>query len=140
MAELYSRVGRGAEAIHEAEEVLKINPNEVDAHRLLADIYFRSLAENQPDKTKQNLRKAIEHLEAVTRLDPSDSGAFVLLGRLYKANNQNEKAEETFKKVLNSIRRIVRFSAWYLSLQRPLSGSIRANHAFSVQASDAMTM
>ena len=102
MAELYSRVGRGAEAIHEAEEVLKINPNEVDAHRLLADIYFRSLAENQPDKTKQNLRKAIEHLEAVTRLDPSDSGAFVLLGRLYKANNQNEKAEETFKKVLNS--------------------------------------
>src|SRR5439155_1508775 len=42
------------------------------------------------------------HLEAVTRLDSSDAGSFVLLGRLYKADNQNEKAEETFKKVLNS--------------------------------------
>ena len=103
LAELYSRISRVGDAIREAEAVLKINPNEVDAHRLLAEIYFRSLAESQPEKAaKQSLHKAIEHLEAVTRLDPSDTGSFVLLGRLYKADNQNEKAEETFKKVLNS--------------------------------------
>ena len=103
LAELYSRITRVGDAIREAEAVLKINPNEVGAHRLLAEIYFRSLAESQPEKTaKQSLHKAIEHLEAVTRLDPSDTGSFVLLGRLYKADNQNEKAEETFKKVLNS--------------------------------------
>src|SRR5437763_5174682 len=103
LAELYSRISRVADAIREAEAVLKINPNEVDAHRLLAEIFFRSLAESQPEKTaKQSLHKAIEHLEAVTRLDSSDAGSFVLLGRLYKADNQNEKAEETFKKVLNS--------------------------------------
>ena len=103
LAELYSRISRVGDAIREAEAVLKINPNEVDAHRLLAEIFFRSLAESQPEKTaKQSLHKAIEHLEAVTRLDPSDTGSFVLLGRLYKADNQNEKAEETFKKVLNS--------------------------------------
>ena len=103
LAELYSRITRVGDAIREAEAVLKINPNEVDAHRLLAEIFFRSLAESQPEKTaKQSLHKAIEHLEAVTRLDSSDTGSFVLLGRLYKADNQNEKAEETFKKVLNS--------------------------------------
>ena len=103
LAELYSRISRVGDAIREAEAVLKINPNEVDAHRLLAEIYFRSLAESQPEKAaKQSLHKAIEHLEAVTRLDASDTGSFVLLGRLYKADNQNEKAEETFKKVLNS--------------------------------------
>ena len=103
LAELYSRITRVGDAIREAEAVLKINPNEVDAHRLLAEIFFRSLAESQPEKTaKQSLHKAIEHLEAVTRLDSSDAGSFVLLGRLYKADNQNEKAEETFKKVLNS--------------------------------------
>jgi tetratricopeptide (TPR) repeat protein len=103
LAELYSHIGRTQDATREAEAVLKVNPDQVEAHRLLAEIYFRNLAESQPEKVaKQNLHKAIEHLEAVTRLDPSDAGSFVLLGRLYKANNQNDKAEEVFKKVLNS--------------------------------------
>ncbi|HEV2491784.1 MAG TPA: tetratricopeptide repeat protein [Terriglobia bacterium] len=103
LADLYSQAGRIPEAIQQAEAVLKANPKQVEAHRLLATIYFHSLGENQPEqKAKENLAKAIEHLEAVTRLDPTDTNSFVLLGRLYKADNQNAKAEETFKRVLNS--------------------------------------
>jgi tetratricopeptide (TPR) repeat protein len=103
LADLYSRISRVGDAVREAEAVLKVNPNQEDAHRLLADIYFRNLGEAQPEgKAKESLQKAILHLEAVTRLDPNDSASKILLGRLYKLNNQTAKAEETFKSVLTT--------------------------------------
>jgi tetratricopeptide (TPR) repeat protein len=102
LAELYWRVARVGDAIHEAEDVLKSDPNYPDAHRVLARIYWHMLGENQGDKNnKENLGKAIEHMEALTRLQPSDLDSWQFLGHLYKLNNQSQKAEEAFKKVLN---------------------------------------
>jgi tetratricopeptide (TPR) repeat protein len=102
LAELYWRVSRVGDAIHEAEDVLKSDPNYPDAHQLLARVYWHMLGESQTEKTnKENLRKAIEHMEALTRLQPSDTDSWQVLGRLYKMDNQDQKAEEAFKKVLN---------------------------------------
>jgi tetratricopeptide (TPR) repeat protein len=102
LAELYWRVSRVGEAIHEAEDVLKSDPNYPDAHRLLARVYWHMLGEGQTEKTnKENLHKAIEHMEALTRVQPSDMDSWEVLGRLYKMNNEPQKAEEAFKKVLN---------------------------------------
>jgi tetratricopeptide (TPR) repeat protein len=102
LAELYWRVSRVGDAIHEAEDVLKSDPNYPDAHRLLARVYWHMLGESQTEKTNsENLRKAIEHMEALTRLEPSDTDSWQVLGRLYKLDNQGQKAEEAFKKVLN---------------------------------------
>ena len=102
LAELYWRVSRVGEAIREAEDVLKSDPDYPDAHRLLARIYWHMLGESQPEKAnKDNLRKAIEHMEALTRVQPSDTDSWQVLGRLYKMNNESQKAEEAFKKVLN---------------------------------------
>jgi tetratricopeptide (TPR) repeat protein len=103
LAELYWRAGRIADAVRDAEAVLKINPDQVDAHRLLAHIYWRNLAQAQPDKAaKESLGKAIEQFEALARLEPSDDENYLVLGRLYRLNSQNEKAEEVFKKALNA--------------------------------------
>jgi tetratricopeptide (TPR) repeat protein len=102
LAELYWRVARVGDAIHEAEDVLKSDPNYPDAHRLLARVYWHLLGESQTEKVnKENLHKAIEHMEALTRLEPSDLDSWQVLGRLYKMNNQGQKAEEAFRKVLN---------------------------------------
>jgi tetratricopeptide (TPR) repeat protein len=102
LAELYWRVSRVSEAIHEAEDVLKSDPDYPDAHRLLARVYWHMLGENQTENVnKENIQKAIEHMEALTRLQPSDLDSWQVLGRLYKMNNQSQKAEEAFKKVLN---------------------------------------
>jgi len=102
LAELYWRVARVGEAIHEAEDVLKSDPNYPDAHRLLARIYSHMLGENQAEKmNKDALVKAIGHMEVLTRLQPSDSDSWQFLGNLYKMNNQPQKAEEAYKKVLN---------------------------------------
>jgi tetratricopeptide (TPR) repeat protein len=51
---------------------------------------------------KENLTKAIQHLEALTRVDPKDSDSILLLGHLYRVNNQPKKAEEAFRKVLQT--------------------------------------
>jgi tetratricopeptide (TPR) repeat protein len=103
LAELYWRVSRVGEAIRDAEAVLKENPNYPDAHRLLARIYWHMLGENQAEKgSKESLRKAIEHLEALTRSNPADTDSWLVLGRLYKVNNQGAQAEEAFRKALNA--------------------------------------
>jgi tetratricopeptide (TPR) repeat protein len=103
LAELYWRVGRIADAVKDAEAVLKINPDQADAHRLLANIYWRNLGDPQPDKVaKESLRKAIEHFEALSRLNPADNDNYLILGRLYRLNNQPSKSEEAFRKVLNA--------------------------------------
>lgn len=103
LADLYWRSRRVGDAIREAEAVLKVNPDYEDAHRLLARLYYHNLGEAQPDKlAKDSLRKAIEHLEAVTRVKPSDTESWEGLGRLYKLNNQGEKAEEALRKALGA--------------------------------------
>jgi tetratricopeptide (TPR) repeat protein len=103
LAELYWRIGRIADAVRDTEAVLKIDPDQIDAHRLLANLYWRNLGAAQPDKVaKESLRKAIEHFEALTRLQPAEGENFLVLGRLYRLNNQRDKAAEVFKKVLSA--------------------------------------
>ena len=41
LAEIYAKSQRMREAVEQAQEALKIDPNNVDAHRLLARIYVR---------------------------------------------------------------------------------------------------
>jgi tetratricopeptide (TPR) repeat protein len=104
LAELYSRTGHVNDGIQEAEAVLKVDPDYPDAHRVLSRIYYHMLETTQGDHAadKQNLAKAIEHLEALVRVAPSDSDSLLLLGRLYRANNQPAKAEEVYRKVVQT--------------------------------------
>lgn len=103
LAELYFQMGRIADAVRDTEEVLKINPDQREAHRLLAHIYWRNLGQSQPDQvTKESLGKAILHFEALSRIDPKDVDNDLMLGRLYRLNNQGDKAEEVFKRILKS--------------------------------------
>ncbi|HEY6290957.1 MAG TPA: tetratricopeptide repeat protein [Terriglobia bacterium] len=103
LAELYYRISRVGDAIREAEAVLQVNPDEVDAHRLLASIYLHSLGESEAAANSDaTIRKAITEFEAVTRLDPKDTDSFIALGRLYRLTNQGGKAEEIFKKAIGS--------------------------------------
>ncbi len=103
LATLYWRVNRVGDAVREAESILKTDPNYPDAHRLLARIYWGMLGDKQNNQgTKQSLRKAIEHLEALTRIQPSDTDNWLALGKLYRMDNQMQKSEEAFRKVLNA--------------------------------------
>jgi tetratricopeptide (TPR) repeat protein len=98
LAELYARTGRIRDAVLEAQDILKKDPNNLEAHRLLGRIYLRSLGDVQEGNGSDSVLKlAIEQYQEIVKLDPESTDDHLLLGRLYKVNNDLQKAESEFK-------------------------------------------
>jgi tetratricopeptide (TPR) repeat protein len=98
LAELYARTGRIRDAVLEAQDILKKDPNNLEAHKLLGRIYLRSLGDIQSGNGSQNVLKlAIEQYEQIIKLDADSVDDHLLLGRLYRLNNDLQKAENEFK-------------------------------------------
>ena len=98
LAELYARTGRIRDAIQEAQDMIKRDPNNLEAHKLLGRIYLRSLGDMQSGSGSQDvLKSAIEQYEQIVKLEPKGIDGHLLLGRLYKLNNDLQKAEGAFK-------------------------------------------
>jgi tetratricopeptide (TPR) repeat protein len=98
LAELYARTGRIKDAILEAQDILKRDGNNLEAHRLLGRIYLRSLGDMQSGTQSQEVLKlAIDQYEQIVKLDPKSVEDHLLLGRLYRLNNDLVKAENEFK-------------------------------------------
>lgn len=101
LAELYFHTSRIRDAINEAQEVIKRDPNNLDARKLLGGIYLRLLGDNQSNaQSTEMLQNAITQYEAILQLDPKDYESHLLLGRLYMLNKNLNKAEAEFKAVL----------------------------------------
>jgi len=96
LAELYAKTGRIKEAVLEAQDIIKRDPNNVEARRLLGRIYLRSLGDSQSPQPEM-LKLAIDQFEQIVALDPSSVEDHLLLGRLYRINNDLLKAEGEFK-------------------------------------------
>jgi tetratricopeptide (TPR) repeat protein len=98
LAELYAKTGRIRDAVLEAQEILKRDPNNLEARKLLGRIYLRSLGDPQAGSQSQEMLKlAIEQFEAIIRIQPKSVDDRLLLGRLYRLNNELLKAENEFK-------------------------------------------
>ena len=98
LAEVYARTGRIRDAVSEAQEILKRDPQNLEAHKLLGHIYLRSLGDMQGGNASDNVLKlAIEEYKEIVKLDPSSSDDHIMLGRLYHADSQMQKAEEEEK-------------------------------------------
>ena len=98
LAELYAKTGRIKDAVIEAQDILKRDPNNLEAHKLLGRIYLRSLGDIQAGSGSQNVLKlAIEQYEQMVKIEPDNVDNHLLLGRLYRLNNDLQKAENEFK-------------------------------------------
>ena len=98
LAELYAKTGRIRDAVLEAQDILKRDPNNLEAHKLLGRIYLRSLGDVQAGQGSQNVLKlAIEQYEQIIKIEPDNVDDHLLLGRLYRLNNDLQKAEDEFK-------------------------------------------
>jgi tetratricopeptide (TPR) repeat protein len=102
LAELYFRTGRIREAVVAAQERIKQNPNDLEAHKLLASVYLRSLGEQQQDASAQMLKLAIAEYEKIVQLEPNSTEDHLMLARLYAADHDSAKAEQQ----LDAARRI----------------------------------
>jgi tetratricopeptide (TPR) repeat protein len=97
LAELYFRTGRIKDAIVAAQEQITKDPTDLDAHKLLANIYLRSLGDGQQEPSAQMLTLAIGEYVKITQLEPNNVEDRLMLGRLYAANHDSAHAEEQFQ-------------------------------------------
>src|SRR5262249_46768964 len=68
--------------------VLEERPNDIEAHRALAVLYY----------DQGLLMRAVQHLEEVTKLDPHDGRPYRLIGLIYKDVEQFRGAGEVYGK------------------------------------------
>ncbi len=94
LAELYFRTGHIREAIVAAQDRIKQDPNDLDAHRLLAEVYLRSLSDTQQgDVSGQMLKLAIGEYEKIVQLQPNSVDDHLMLARLYAADHDSAQAD-----------------------------------------------
>lgn len=102
LAELYAKTGRIRDAVLEAQDIIKRDPNNLEARKLLGRIYLRSLGDVQAGTQSQEVLKlAIEQYESIVKLEPRNPDNHLLLGRLYIINKDLSKAEAEFKTAIN---------------------------------------
>jgi tetratricopeptide (TPR) repeat protein len=99
LAELYVKTGRIRDAVLQAQDILKRDPSNLEAHKLLGRIYLRSLGDmpSGGSGSENVLKLAIEQYEQIVKIEPENVDDHLLLGRLYRFDNDSEKAEAELK-------------------------------------------
>ncbi|MFL6438632.1 MAG: tetratricopeptide repeat protein [Terriglobales bacterium] len=98
LAELYFKTGHIRDAVTESQEIIKRDPNNLDARKLLGRIYLRSLGDMQGGtQSSEILKLAIEQFSQIVLLEPDNIDDHLLLGRLYIIDKDYVKAEGEFK-------------------------------------------
>jgi tetratricopeptide (TPR) repeat protein len=101
LAEMYYQAQRTRDAVLEAQGILQKDPNNLPARRLLVRIYLRTLGDlSGASAQKETATRAIEQLEAIRRLDPSDKDSAIWLARLYRVRGDNQKAADVLSGIL----------------------------------------
>ena len=102
LADLYFRSGHVREAEATARGLLKISPNDIDAHKLLGRIYLRQLSDasnavSSASPSGNSLDQAIAEFEKIVQLQPRSVEDRMVLGQLYTVKHDPKKAEDEFK-------------------------------------------
>jgi tetratricopeptide (TPR) repeat protein len=102
LADLYFRSGHMHDAEVTARNMLKIYPNDIDAHRILGRIYLRQLSDasnavSSSSPSGNVLDQAIAEFEKIVNLQPRSVEDRMVLGQLYTVKHLPKKAEEQFQ-------------------------------------------
>lgn len=97
LSELYFRTGHVRDAIMAAQEQIRKDPNNLEAHKLLGSIYLKSLGDGQQSSASEDVLKlAIAEFTKIVSLDPNSIQDRLLLGQLYSFAHDSVHAEEQF--------------------------------------------
>lgn len=103
LTDLYIQAGRIKDAVTEAEDILKRQPENLEARRILGRIYMRMIGDTQQGKINEEmLRQAIAQFRKITEKEPKDTESWLILGRLERVSRNSVEAEKAYRKVLDS--------------------------------------
>ena len=101
LSELYIQSGRLRDAVTEAEEALKQNPDDLTSRRILGRIYTRMIGDTQSGRVDENmLKRAVEQYTKITEKAPKELDAWLMLGRLHRVAHNSVESEKAYKKAL----------------------------------------
>lgn len=101
LSDLYVQAGQGRKAVMDAEDVLKANPKDLSARRILGRIYARLIGDPQNGRIDESMvRKALDQYSKITETETTDVESWVMLGRLHKIVQSNTESEKAYKRVL----------------------------------------
>ncbi len=103
LTDLYIRTGRLRDAVSQAEDLLKQNPENLDARRMLGRIYWALVGNSRDGRIDDNYVKlAMEQYKKITEKDPKDADSWVMLGRLYSVSHSSPEAQKAFESALKA--------------------------------------
>lgn len=103
LTDLYMQSGRLRDAVSQAEDLLKQNPDNLDARRMLGRIYWGLVGNTRDGRVDDNYVKlAMEQYQKITQKDPKDAESWVMLGRLYSISHNSPEAEKAFDTALKA--------------------------------------
>jgi tetratricopeptide (TPR) repeat protein len=100
LASLYARTDRLKEAVAEVEKVLAQDANDIEARRLLGQVYRSYAAERTGEIDPELLKKSIEQYEQILEIEAADKDSLLQLANLSRAAQQQEKAEAVLQRLL----------------------------------------
>ena len=102
LTDLYIQAGRIKDAVAEAEDRIKQDPDNLDARRTLGHIYARLIGDPQQGRVNDEMvRHAIEQYQKITEKEPKDIESWLKLGGLERINHNSAEAEKAYKKALD---------------------------------------
>lgn len=102
LADFYAQAGLLADGEKDAQAALAANPNDLAWLRVLARIYTSQIGGPQNRINKDMLDNAIVQYKKITAIVPKDADAWVMLGQLERAAQDNAEAEKAYKQALDS--------------------------------------
>src|SRR5256884_5562798 len=103
LAEMYWKAQRIHDAVAEAQEILKRDPDNVQSRRLLGRIYLRSLGDvSSSNGQPGTVNRAIQQYPQVNPPHPSDAESALWLARLYRLKNEHGQGGQGLRRVLKT--------------------------------------
>jgi len=103
LTDLYIQSGRLRDAVTQAEDLLKQNPDNLDARRMLGRIYWALVGNSRDGHIDDNyVKQAMEQYQKITQKEPGDADSWVMLGRLYSISHNSPEAEKAFNAALKA--------------------------------------
>lgn len=101
LCEFYVQAGQVEKALALANNLLKANPSNNEARKILARIYSRGIGDPDQGKIDQTmLKNAIDQYQKITQQDPKDTESLSMLARLYRVQHDETNAEKAYRQVL----------------------------------------
>jgi len=101
MAASFLRRRQVDQGLEYAQRAVRADRDNLLAHQLLSSIYTSMLSQTETGNLPPELLKnTIEEFEHIVRLDKNEREAYLMLGRLYRFNNDPERATAVYRDYL----------------------------------------